>query len=348
MPPTEELPAFIFRGATYAVGEVMRAAAFRGELGAPLHHLRWGEACARAAEEEGLEADGEDVEQAVAAFRYDHDLISAEETEAWLEARGLDADILGAHFAREAWLRQMKARIEAPASPPGSIGAEELGALAAALLISGGFQPRATALVRRLATPRPAGAADVMAVAQERKFFAERTAGDVGAWLSALGRGEVWLGEMLALEASYRAHCAAEITPEKLARALASARLPLTRLEVEQVEFDSRDAVREAELCVREDGLSLEQVAGESHYPFERRLQYAEDLPEAQRDSLLFARVGALIEVDLEGGAFQLRRVVNRIEPQVDEPEVRRRLETRILEQGYAEAIGSDLRWIIS
>jgi len=326
----------------------MRAAAFRGELRDPLNWLRWGAACSLAAEQEGLEADREAVDQAVAEFRYEHDLISAEETEAWLAARGLDADDLSAHFFRESWLRQMKGKVAAPSGDPEP---EEWAGLAAALLISGGFQPMAVALVRRLAAPHPAGTDGGAAVAQEREQFLARHglgSGDVRAWLEALGRGEEWLQGMLALEAGYRAHCAAEVTPEKLARALATARLPLTRLEVEQVEFDSLDAVREAELCVREDGLSLEKVAGESQYPFQRKQLFAEDLPEAERDSLLFARVGTLLQVAAEGGAFQLRQVVRRFEPQLDEPETRSRLEQRILEQGFSEAVGSDLRWIIS
>ena len=329
----------------------MRAAAFRGELLEPLGRLRWGEACARAADEEGLEPAGDEVDEAVAAFRYDRDLISAEETEAWLEARGLGADDLAAHFARESWLRQLKGRVPVPIAGSAPGGAEELPALAAALLLSDGFPPLARALVQRLAVPPAAGKGDAAAVAQEREHFLGRTGlvpGGVGAWLQAWGRGEEWLQEMLAAEAAYRAHCAAEVTSEKLARALVSARLGLTRLEVEQVEFDSLDAVREAELCVREDGLSLEEIAGESQYPFERKQHYAEDLPEAQRDSLLFAQVGTLLHVASEGGEFQLRRVVHRFEPQLEEPEVRRRLEHRILEQGFSEAVGSDLRWIIS
>ena len=42
-----------------------------------------------------------------------------------------------------------------------------------------------------------------------------------------------------------------------------SLRLRLTRFEIERIELESRDAAKEALFCVREDGMSMEEVATE-------------------------------------------------------------------------------------
>jgi hypothetical protein len=142
---------------------------------------------------------------------------------------------------------------------------------------------------------------------------------------------------MLELEASYRARCEAVLTPERLSRALAAARLPLTRLELERVELDSADAAREAHLCVRDDGLSLEEVALGSRYTFKRLDLLAEDLPDEQRLNLLCAGIGVVQEPVPAGGVFHLSRVLRKSEPTLDDASVRERIERRILDAYFSD-----------
>ena len=63
-------------------------------------------------------------------------------------------------------------------------------------------------------------------------------------------------------------------------REIAALRLPLTRFEVETIELDSLDAAREALLCVREDGMSMEEVATEGRYPYRHPEVLLEEIPE--------------------------------------------------------------------
>ena len=62
-------------------------------------------------------------------------------------------------------------------------------------------------------------------------------------------------------------------------RELVALRLPLTRFETEVIELESRDAAQEALFCVREDGMSMEEVAVEGHYPYRRVDFLLEDIP---------------------------------------------------------------------
>ena len=54
-------------------------------------------------------------------------------------------------------------------------------------------------------------------------------------------------------------------------------RLRLTRFEVERIELESHDAAKEALFCVREDGMSMEEVATEGRYPYRRAEFLLED-----------------------------------------------------------------------
>ena len=50
-----------------------------------------------------LEIDDSAIDAAAEQFRYQHDLITAEETERWLEERGLDLGDFSAYFVRHYW-----------------------------------------------------------------------------------------------------------------------------------------------------------------------------------------------------------------------------------------------------
>jgi hypothetical protein len=350
MTPTAECPAFTFKDTPVSVGEVVCAAHFRGELKAVLDRVSLAAACAEEAERRELEPDEDAIDAAIEGFRFENDLISAEETERWLEVRGLTSDDLQGHFTYGHWVQTLGDTVTAVGGRLDET-AELLGQAAIDLLISGGFGPLAVGLSRRwIARDQAEAPPGQEAVEAERRRFLKRgrlKAAGVRAWLAALGREDGWLEAMLALEAAYRQRCALVLTPDRLARSLAAARLPLTRIEIERVDFDSSDAAREAHLCVREDGLTLEEVARESRYPFERVALLAEDLPDEERQRLLCAPIGTVQEPAQSGEVFRLDRVTRKIDPDLADAPVRERLERKILDTHFAESGSRDVRWVL-
>lgn len=351
MPSSRNLTAFAYRNVPVSFGEVTRAAHFRGELRPYADRLAWELACEVEAERLALERDDEAIESLLNGFRYGLDLISAEETESWLESRGLDGDDLEAYIDRCYWWGTLKDRV-APGQGGDFPGVpEQLGTLESELFLSGGFTPLAIGLSRRLvARQDPASRPGSERVAEERRRFLARTGLEpegIAGWLGSLDRGLPWFGEMLELEAAYSLSCELILTPERFSGELARARLSLTRLELERVEFDSIDAAREAHLCVRHDGMSLEDVARETRYPFRRLELLAEDLPETQRQKLLCAGIGEVQAPEDAGGVFQLVRVLSKAEPNLSEATVRQRIEQRILDGHFLEAGSEDVSWLI-
>ena len=349
----DDLAVFLVDGRSVSVGDVIHAAAFRDELRPAwlaLHRKLHRE---RIAVESDLDADEENVQAIADQFRYDRDLISAEETESWIEKRALTMEDFDGYITRRFWDEQL-AEHEAP--DPGDFAfapSEQRDLLRVEALISGQLDQLAAALSGRMVALRgvgdmPHGSADAEEL--ERNWFVERTGIEpaaIGQWLDALGKDLAWFGEMLRMEAAYRAECARVLTPEKRFRMLNSLRLPLTLLEVESVEFDRGEAANEAYLCVHEDGLSMEESAKLGRYPYTRKEFLIEDLPEHWQRRFLAASEGATLEPEVDDGVYHLCRLLRKQDPQLEDSSVRRRIDQRILESHFAELTGNCVRWII-
>ena len=142
---------------------------------------------------------------------------------------------------------------------------------------------------------------------------------------------------MLAIEAAYRTHCDRLLVPEARQHELMALRLPLTRFEIEVIELESQDAAKEALFCVQQDGMSMEEVATEGRYPYRRSHVLLEDLPVDAQQRFLSVSVGNVLEPTARGDGFELCRVVNKIEPQADDPTVKSRIDQRLLDRHFSE-----------
>jgi hypothetical protein len=103
------------------------------------------------------------------------------------------------------------------------------------------------------------------------------------------------------------------------------------------IELESHDAAQEALFCVREDGMSMEEVAIEGRYPYRRVDFLLEDIPSDVQQRFLSVSPGDVLEPAERGDGFELCRIVKKIEPQVDDPTVGLRIEQRLLDRHFSE-----------
>ena len=336
----------------FTARDAIDAAWFRGELEAHWFELLRLEAAQEHAAEKELEiADGA-LESASEAFRYEHDLITAEETEAWLERRGLTLREFSEFFARQHWGAELEGKVEAVPVDYVEASAEMRDLLVTQLTLAGELDWMATQMSWRVAanaslaeTPVPAES-----IESERKKFLERAALNsetLPKSLDGLGRDEHWLNEMAQMEAAYHQQRDAALTPAARARELADLRLPLTKFDVEVIELESLDAAREAYLCVHDDEMTLEDVAAESHYPYRRMTALLEDIAAHQQQKFLSAAAGSLLDPIERGEGYQLCRLLAKMEPDVEDPTVRDRADGRILDRHFGELSARHLHWRI-
>jgi hypothetical protein len=126
-----------------------------------------------------------------------------------------------------------------------------------------------------------------------------------------------------------------------MTRALRSQRLDLMRFQMEEIEFDSLEAAREAILCVREDNLSMEEVARESRYPYFDRDFVLDELPKEWQISLLSTPENGLAGPFQDGALIRLFRLRRKMEPSIEDDSVRQRLTQHLRQIHFDELAGA-------
>ena len=329
----------------FMAGEIIDCAVLRGEID-PLwdEFVRIGE-CDRLANEQGLEPDESAVDAAAIAFRYQHDLITAEETERWLETRGVSLGEFGEYFARKYWGRTYSGATQAPASSYETGAAEEKDLFLVDLILSGSLDQMAQRLSYRIAAHADENSGEEGAKEERARFLTARRITDLATWLGQFGRDEEWLNEMLAAETSYQRRVARILTEQALQKELGPLRLNLTRFELETVEVDSKDAAAEVVACSRNDGMEMSEIADEGRYPFHSSEVLLEDVPSEQQQKFLSVKAGTLFDPISRGDGFEVWRVKTRTEPSLQDVTIRARLEKRIIDRCFNELLSKYIDW---
>jgi hypothetical protein len=324
----------------YAPRDAIEAALFRGELDSKWTELLRCVEAERRADELDMEFDESAVADAAEAFRYEHDLITAEETEAWLATRGLTLDDFTDYFTRRYSADTLNENIVPEQIEYISATLELRQLFLAELILCGELDRMTTALMVRLAARCAEKDLDSNAITVEERKFLDRNKiepAQLPNWLERLGRDLEWFNEMVAMEAAYRRRCDTLLVPQARQRELAMLRLPLTRFETEVIELESRDAAQEALFCVREDGMSMEEVAIEGRYPYRRADFLFEDIPTDAQQRFLSVSAGDVLEPVAHGDGFELCRIIQKIEPQPDDPSIKLRIDQRLVDRHFAD-----------
>jgi hypothetical protein len=332
----------------FTAKEVVDCAVVRGEID-PLwkDFLRVAE-CDRLANERELEVDESALDSAAIAFRYKHDLITAEETERWLEDRGVSLPEFSEYFARQYWSRSYGGTVDSPRSSYQTASAEEKDLFLVDLILSGSLDRMAERLSYRIAAQADDERDDNASLGEGRARFLATVKidpADLDNWLAQLGRDQEWLDEILAADAVYQRRVSQILTEPALQKELGPMHLNLTRFQLETVEVDSRDAAAEVIACVRNDGMEMSEVAEESRYPFHCREVLLEDIPSEQQQRFLSVKAGTLFDPVPRGDAFEVWRVKTRTEPSLQDSDIRARLESRIVDRCFNELLSKHIDW---
>ncbi len=325
---------------TYTPRDAIDAALFRGEL-----NVKWEEflrcvEAQRRADDLDMEVDDLAIANAAETFRYEHELITAEETEAWLATRGLTLDDFTEYFTRGYCANALNENIVPQQIEYVSASSELRQLFLAELILCGELDRMTTALMFRLAARCAEKDSNSDAIAAEEQSFFDRNkikSAQLPGWLERLRRDSKWFDEMVAMEAAFRRRRDTLLVPQARQRELVALRLPLTRFEIEVVELESHDAAQEALFCVREDGMSMEEVAIEGRYPYRRIDLLLEDIPSDAQQRFLSVSPGDVLEPVVRGDGFELCRIVKKIEPQADDPTVELRIEQRLINRHFSE-----------
>ncbi|HEX4638695.1 MAG TPA: hypothetical protein VH170_04340 [Chthoniobacterales bacterium] len=325
----------------YTVRDAIDAAIFRNELVSVWKEFLCKINAEARAHESELELNDEAVDEMAELFRYEHDLITAEETERWLEQRALTLEDFSDYVSRKYW----RSAVEGAAADDVDLVSadEELRDLFTIELIFASEVDRlAKQLMWRLAARAANDQTPKELVDSEREKFFERvqiTPANAGDWLAQIARDEEWLNEMCGIEAAYRAVCEQLLTPQSRQKQLALQRMPLTHFSAEAIQVESADAAKEAMLCMRQDGISMEEVASEARYPHRRITFRHEDVPPDLQHKFWSAGPGDLLDPIAHADGFEIFRIIAKAEPDLNDSIVQERIDQRLLEQHFSHLV---------
>lgn len=303
--------------------------------------LRQGLACETEADRAAAWPDPAVLDEAATAFRYERDLLTSEETEAWLAARGLDIDQWSAALARGVLRAAWRDRLAS--LDPGTLDPAEVPAtvLVAEGVCSGAFDRWAAMLGARAALASSAGISQPPA--PEGDLVVARHA----AWVAGDNEAATALRHLADVVAADRAVATSALTDEALDLHLERCRLDWVRVDVECLSFPTDAAAREAALCVREDGLSLSEVAVESGQPIVDHRTVLDTLEPALRDAVLSASPGDTIGPLALDAGFTVVHVVGKAAATLNDPLVRARAERSVVDTLRERALVSAVQWLL-
>jgi hypothetical protein len=122
-------------------------------------------------------------------------------------------------------------------------------------------------------------------------------------------------------------------------------RLDWIRFDCRYVLFPQEQMAREAALCVRDDGMQLDEVAANAKTGLHSAPIYLEEIDPSLRDRFLSAGKGALVgPLDWDKG-FALFVVEDKILPALEDAAIRRRAEESLIQNAIDREIANRVKW---
>lgn len=311
-------------GSAYTFADALRLGVLTGTWDGVEASLRGGHACAAQAATEGSPLEDSALTEALRDFRYRHNLIAAEEAEAWLRAWDLDVTawreaiqrlLLVAH-----WRDDLAAILTRHPPTDGDLAA----AAWADLVCSGALERLVQDLAEHVAVAGDAAPSGP-----------EGDEPPLPAWLG-LTQGGPPLRRVREVCAERRR---VSVTPEAVTAAVSARPLDWTHVALVRATFPAEPMAAEAALRVREDREALADVVREVGQPVESWSGFLAAAPPEVRARVLTAGEGDLLGPLATGSDFALIQVLSRRPPSAEDPKLRDAVAGHLWSRAAARAL---------
>jgi hypothetical protein len=318
------MTVFIVNGAEFGWDEIAAAAQVWGEWRPFVEQTRQSLACLRLAAETGQLPAGAETRETATAFRYAHNLISAEETQTWLSQWGMTVEdwmnCLRGQLLRERW-------------------ANRLNEIAAANPLS---DEDVAEVIRNYA------------VCDDKLIeWARKLAGRAAVAFGAAGSGSfdstgLSPRELVeGVEAGFDTERRLAVTPNSIEASIARRRLDWIRFDCRYIWFPEERIAREAALCVAEDGLTLDEVAYDARCIVQQWSFYLDEIEAGARQHFLAARAGEWVGPLKIMEGFPLFSILDKQAPTESDPRIRERAEKSIINSLIEKEMNGRVKWVI-
>ena len=347
---------FTVGGQVYFWEDVALAGLASGEWAVLERDLRHGLACVARARAEHVLPGNEELRAAAAAFRYERDLISAEEASGWLARWKVQPedwmDYLRRALFRSRWCEDL-ATIADRFPPADKVvdAARHAEAVCSGTLarLARGLAERAACTARAEIASGGIGDEDGVSENAPRGGDTFVSDGELFAAAERLGISRAHactrLGVLARVERSCRAVRRRVLSDRAVEGEIRAHQLEWTRLACDSVTFDSEAAAREALLCVRVDGQSLRNVAAAARRFVTTERLFLDQLPPAVGDRMAGARPGEAFGPVAIGGTFTVLQVSGKILPSHSDQEIVGRAEESLFSRVAQRELLPMVQW---
>jgi hypothetical protein len=312
---------FIVNEIEFDWDDILAASQVWGEWDEMLSQARRGVAAERRASLRGDGPSSGDVQAAATRFRYEHNLISGQDAQLWLERWGLTVEDWMGYFRRELLRRQWGDRLERMTEQEAVPDDELAKVMRAEVLCSGRFAMWARKLAGQAAVSAKAGA--------------------------QLERQASTRGRIEHVEIAFQNEIVRATTPTRLQAIIADHRMDWMRFDCRYVWFPEERIAREAAHCVAADGLSLDDVAFDARSIVQHWDFYLDELETPVRPHFLAARAGDWLGPIQMMEGYPLFAIERKRPPTSEDPRIRERAEASIVKNLMEQEINHRIKWIV-
>jgi hypothetical protein len=295
----------LFGQAVFSVGDkeynwedVVLSAKVRGDWDELERGLIQGLACLRRADAKRDPLPVQEATLEANAFRYKRNLITAEETETWLKLWPLSTEEWMGYIRRSLLRRKWADNLSEIVSKYPVSDDEIRSSIRSEAVCSGYLARFARDLAGRAATY------ERLKEGSDTAINRERIESYLGVLLQRVGSHDLEslahqplerLVNLATLEAAFEESSDRCLTPEALRSCVAANRIDWIKLGLDYVAFHDEHAAREGALCVKEDSMTLAEVAADAQQPLRHITLYIEELGGELKSAFLACAEGEIL-----------------------------------------------------
>ena len=341
---------FAVEGETYCWRDVILSAVQRGDWHVVETRTRQGVASVRHAEASGIAVPAAALEAAGRAFRYAHDLVTAQSMEEWLEHHELSVQDWTAYLRRDLQRARWSADLDNLVARYPITDGEATPLTLVEAICSSELDSWSRVLARRAAahafvvanaksTASPTAPSSVEQLEPLHAVPLSVLWGDEPAKLQATAR------RLQRLDESLSRFRAALLTERAVQDYVTSRQLDWVRFDCRVMAFPDEAMAAEAALLLREDGEGFTGVYQVAHTAPRAAQFYLDQIDDSMRDHFLGSRPGDLIGPVRIAGEYVLYQVEEKVLPTVRDADVRRRAEDGLMNNALGQQFEQRVNW---
>jgi len=321
---------------------VILTAIFSGEWSKLEDRTRIGIACSKRMDKIEEYPDQDDLNDRASEFRYERDLISAEEAEFWLSKRGISVDEWMSYILhsllRDLWADQLE---QIAGDYP--VSREEVNDfISVEGICSNDLSRICHQLAGRVAVCEARKTLDTNENQALKEFDLDLSAFPFP--IDAKHLMEV-KRDLALIHVGFQEFYKQIVTRESLAAEIKIRGSDLIRFEVDFLELPSEQAAKEAVLCITEDRRSLEDVAEEAGLTLRKETLYSFQMDDTWKDAILGKQPGEFVGPFQNGETFLVSLIRNRTMPTVRDADVARLAEALMVGRIQDQEINNHIHW---